>query len=94
MSHFFHKDELIDILNATIDRTFGEVDKNNVFSKTIGKPKITGIAGDVIEQSVLGYPADQDQRPDLDVDGVLTELKTTGMRMRRDGNRQYFEAKE
>lgn len=93
-SHFFHKNELVDILNETIDKTFGEVDKNNVFSKTIGKPKITGIAGDVVEQSVLGYPADQDQRPDLDVDGILTELKTTGMRMKCDGNRRYFEAKE
>ena len=93
-SHFFHKDELVRILNSIVGQTFGAVDKNNIFARTIDKPKITGIAGDVIEQSVLGYPADQAQRPDLDVDGVPTELKTTGMRMKKDGNSYVYEAKE
>lgn len=93
-SHFFHKEDLITILNDVVGKTLGEVDKNHVFNKTIGKPKITGIAGDVIEQSVLGYPPDQAQRPDLDVDGTLTELKTTGMRQKKEGNKLIFEAKE
>ncbi|MFV0518372.1 MAG: MutH/Sau3AI family endonuclease [Aminipila sp.] len=93
-NHCFHKEELINILNGIVDRTFGEVDKNNVFARTLDKPKITGIAGDVIEQSVLGYSADQAQRPDLDIDGVPTELKTTGMRRKKDGNRYVYEAKE
>ena len=48
-SNRFSRDKLIEILDATKDRTLGEVDKNNVFRKTITKPKITGIAGDVIE---------------------------------------------
>jgi len=89
-SNFFHKQELITKLNNVVDKTLGEVDVNSVFNKTITKPKITGIAGDVIEQSVLGYPPDGEQRPDLDVDGTLVELKTTGMRKK---NGQY-EAKE
>lgn len=93
-NHFFHKEELIHILDNIVGKTFGEVDKNNIFDRTIDKPKITGIAGDVIEQSVLCYPADQSQRPDLDVDGILTELKTTGMRLKKDGNRKIYEAKE
>lgn len=93
-SHFYHKNDLVSILNATVDKTLGEVDKNNVFDKTKSNPKITGIAGDVIEQSVLGYPADSDQRPDLDVDGVLTELKTTGMRLKKENGRFMYEAKE
>ena len=93
-SHFFHKDELIHILNNIVGKTFGEVDKNNIFDRTIDKPKITGIAGDVIEQSVLCYPANQAQRPDLDIDGTLTELKTTGMRLKKDGNKNIYEAKE
>lgn len=93
-SHFFKREKLEEILYAAKDRTLGEVDKNHVFDKTKNKPKITGIAGDVIEQSVLGYPPDQAQRPDLDVDGVPTELKTTGMRLKKDGNKAVFEAKE
>lgn len=89
--HFFHKDELIKILDKCLDKTLGEVDTNNVFDKTIGKPKITGIAGDVIEQSVLGYPSDIRQEPDLDIDGVKTELKTTGIKFK---NKKEFTAKE
>lgn len=45
--------------------------------------KITGIAGDVIEQSVFGYERDSDQECDIEIDGVLTELKTTGVRSER-----------
>ena len=88
--HFFHKEDLIRILDACLNKTLGEVDINNVFDKTIDKPKITGIEGDVIEQSVLGYPADIRQEPDLDIDGVKTELKTTGLRKK--GNK--LDAKE
>lgn len=93
-SHFFHKAELISILNSVVDKTLGEVDKNHVFDRTKTNPKITGIAGDVIEQSVLGYPPDQKQRPDLDVDDIPTELKTTGMRRKKESNRWVYEAKE
>lgn len=89
-THFFHKEELIKLLDACLNKTLGEVDSNNVFDKTIKHPKITGIAGDVIEQSVLGYPADIRQEPDLDIDGVKTELKTTGMRHKRN----HYDAKE
>lgn len=91
-THFFHKRELEQILDACLNKTLGEVDSNNVFEKTKGKPKITGIAGDVIEQSVLGYPADSRQEPDLDVDGVKTELKTTGIKYKN--NQREFVAKE
>lgn len=90
--HFFHKAELIKILDECLDKTLGEVDSKNVFDKTIDHPKITGIAGDVIEQSVLGYPTDTRQEPDLDIDGVKTELKTTGIRYK--SNRKDFSAKE
>lgn len=43
--------------------------------------KITGIAGDVIEQSVFKYVRDSKQECDIEIDGVLTELKTTGVRI-------------
>lgn len=92
-NHFFHKEELEKILDDTLNKTLGEVDKNNVFDKTIMSPKITGIAGDVIEQSVLGFSADNLQRPDLNVDGVDMELKTTGIRLSKK-ERNKYEAKE
>lgn len=76
----FTKKELTDIFENVLGKTLGEVDKNNVFDRTKVHPKITGIAGDVVEQSILGYPADSYQMADLLVDGQETELKTTGMR--------------
>lgn len=91
--HFFHKEELEKILDSALNKTLGEVDVNHVFDKTITNPKVTGIAGDVIEQSVLGFPADNLQRPDLDIDGVDTELKTTGIRLSKKNVGKY-EAKE
>lgn len=91
--HFFHKEELEKILDNALNKTLGEVDVNHVFNKTITNPKVTGIAGDVIEQSVLGFPADNLQRPDLNVDGVDTELKTTGIRLSKKDADKY-EAKE
>ena len=89
-SHLFHKEDIIRILDECLNKTLGEVDSQNVFDRTIKHPKITGIAGDVIEQSVLRYPADTRQEPDLNIDGVETELKTTGMRRKRN----HYDAKE
>lgn len=92
--HFFKKQQLIEILESVKNKTLGEVDTKSVFNRAINKPKITGIAGDVIEQSVLGYPPNQDQSPDLNVEGVLTELKTTGMRAKKINGCLKYVAKE
>lgn len=78
--HEFKRIELETILKNVLNRPLGDVDVKNVFNRTITHPKITGIAGDVVEQSILGYPADSDKNPDLLVDGIPTELKTTGIR--------------
>ena len=78
--HKYTKMQLIDILDKVVNKTFGEVDTAHVFDKTIDNPKITGIAGDVVENSILGYPSDSYQAPDLNVDGNDVELKTTGIR--------------
>lgn len=88
--HFFRKKDIIKILDNCLNKTLGEVDSNNVFERTKTHPKITGIAGDVIEQSVLGYSPDTRQEPDLNIDGIKTELKTTGIRRK---NKNY-DAKE
>jgi len=98
MSNIFTRKELDKKLYSVTNKTLGEVDVNHVFNKAIDKPKITGIAGDVIEQSVLGYPADNKQEPDLVVDGVYIELKTTGLRkpkrLENSNNDRDFIAKE
>lgn len=91
--NIFEREELENILENVLGKTLGEVDTNNVFEKTKKYPKITGIAGDVIEQSVLGYPADSYQTPDLLVDGIDIELKTTGIRKSKKAGINY-EAKE
>ena len=88
----YSKAELGRMLEAVLGRTLGEVDVAGVFVRAEGKPKITGIAGDVVEQSVLGYPADSAQRPDILVDGIPTEVKTTGLRPSKRG--PGLEAKE
>lgn len=85
--------ELIEILDAAMGKTLGEVDVNHVFDRTIEHPKITGIAGDVVEQSVLGFPADSKAEPDIEVDGTLIEVKTTGIRESKSDKGEY-EAKE
>lgn len=92
----FSKEELKSILGNVVGKTLGQVDKNNVFEKTKIHPKITGIAGDVIEQSVLEYSADSKQEPDLLVDNQKVELKTTGLkRVRRQRDNEHtIEAKE
>lgn len=92
--HEFKRDELEQIFKNVVNKTLGEVDVNNVFDRTVGNPKITGIAGDVVEQSILGYPANSDKKPDLLVDGTPTELKSTGIRKPKKKGDFVYEAKE
>ena len=70
-----------ELLESIKGKTLGEVDTSHQFSRTEKSEKITGIAGDVIEQSVFGYERDSKQECDIEIDGVLTELKTTGVRI-------------
>ncbi|MGD9813031.1 MAG: MutH/Sau3AI family endonuclease [Candidatus Izemoplasmatales bacterium] len=89
----FSQAELTEILDAAMGKSLGEVDVKHVFDRTLTNPKITGIAGDVVEQSVLGFDADNKAEPDIDVDSVLIELKTTGIRKSKT-DASLFEAKE
>ncbi|MFC0265170.1 MutH/Sau3AI family endonuclease [Alloscardovia macacae] len=92
-NHSFTRAELDEIFTHATGKTLGEVDSAHVFSKTLTNPKITGIAGDVVEQSLLRYPPDSKQAPDLNVDGTPTELKVTGLkRTKKKGD--TFHAKE
>lgn len=96
----YSRQELESKLTSIVGETLGDIDVNHAFDKTINNPKVTGIAGDVIEKSVLGYPSNSDQEPDITVDGVPTEVKTTGLRYTKKAikkgkpKKTDFEAKE
>lgn len=90
--HVFTIEAVTLCLDPIVNRTLGEIDKAGVFERARGKPKITGIAGDVIEQSVLGYRANSDQAPDIILDGIETEVKVTGIK--RVGSDKNLQAKE
>ena len=94
-NHLFTYNEIISLLNECMGKTLGEIDKKHVFDRTKINSKITGIAGDVVEQSILGYKPDSDQRPDILIDNIPTEVKTTGIRYsKKKGKETIFEAKE
>lgn len=79
----YTKSEVYNLLEWTKGKTLGEIDSQRarVFEHHADKLKVTGIAGDVIEQSVFGYEKDSLQECDIKIDGILTELKTTGVRV-------------
>src|SRR5574344_124031 len=93
INHSFTKKDVIGILENCLNKTLGEIDINHVFDSTRENPKITGIAGNVIEQSVFGYSANSSKNPDLIIDNIPTELKTTGIRLSKKHPKEY-EAKE
>ena len=77
----YSKSYVFGLLESVKGKTLGEVDRSGQFERAKTNEKITGIAGDVVEQSVFGYKADNKQECDITIDGVLTELKTTGLRI-------------
>ena len=88
--HMFSKTELERILDDAVGRRVSEVDVKGVLDSGL---RNKGYVGAVVEQSLLGYPADNKRRPDLLVDGVPVELKTTGIRRSKEAGGGY-EAKE
>lgn len=101
----YTKEFVCQLLEGIKGKTLGEVDFSNQFARSEKSEKITGIAGDVIEQSVFQYKKDSKQECDIEIDGILTELKTTGVRIPKselskargksgDTYNIYFHAKE
>ena len=78
-SRIFTREQVESLLTATIGKTLLQPDAAQLFAHHEGRDKVKGIAGDIIEESVLGCKKDSKQEPDILVDDVLTELKTTGM---------------
>lgn len=89
----YTSDFVYHLLEGIKGKTLGEIDRSCQFARTEKSKKITGIAGDVIEQSVFGYHRDSKQECDIEIDGVLTELKTTGVRVPKN-DLQHVKGKE
>ena len=96
MSHSreFTRKEVDSLLTAAMGKTLGDVDKNHIFDKTLTNPKVTGIAGDVVEQSILDMEPDTRPEADITVDGEPVELKTTGIRKSKKKSCDLYEGKE
>ena len=94
-SRIFTRQQVDDLLTAAINKTLLQVDRAHLFAHHEGRDKVKGIAGDIIEESVLGCKKDSKQEPDILVDDVLTELKTTGMiEPKKKGSPYVYECKE
>jgi len=91
----FTKVQIDNALSNAIGKTLLELDSKGIFQSLGDIRKCTGIAGDIIECSVLGCTRDSKQEPDLDIEGNLTELKTTGVRKPKKNDSPYiYECKE
>lgn len=95
LSRFFTRNQILQLLNAAMGRTLLEVDSRHLFIQYEKMDKVTGLAGNIVEQSILGCEPDNRQDVDIYIDGVGYEIKTTGMVVPKDKNSAYFyECKE
>lgn len=77
-NHSFTERDIHSRFNAIVGHTVSEVDTAGVLTASKAY-RNKGRIGAVIEQSVLGYPADSDRRPDILIDGQPWEVKATGL---------------
>ena len=89
-NHSFTEQDIHSRFKAIVGHTVAEVDTAGVLAASSAS-RNKGRIGAVIEQSVLGYPADSDRRPDIVIDGQPWEVKATGL---VEGARGGWRAKE
>ena len=96
--HIYKRKPLIQRLESYVDLTLERIDNQGLFEEVKQHRRQKGIAGKIVEQCIFGYSQDPKQEPDLIVvdDGcfIRTELKTTGMRRGKEGNKEIYTAKE
>lgn len=83
-NHTFSEQDIRKRFNAIVGHTVADVDTVGVLAASKAS-RNKGRIGAVIEQSVLGYPADSDRRPDIVIDGQPWEVKATGLVEARGG---------
>lgn len=89
-NHSFTESDIRKRFGAIVGHTVAEVDTAGVLAASKAS-RNKGRIGAIIEQSVLGYPADSDRRPDIVIDGQPWEVKATGL---VEGARGGWRAKE
>ena len=89
-NHSFTEQDIHSRFGAIVGQTVADVDTAGVLAASKAS-RNKGRIGAVIEQSVLGYPADSDRRPDIVIDGQPWEVKATGL---VEGARGGWRAKE
>lgn len=80
--HIFTYNDIITRFDTSMGKTLGELDETGVFG---GNAKNKGVAGDVIEQTILGYPPDSRQEPDIVIEDTEFEVKTIGLIKDKEG---------
>lgn len=94
-SRIFTSNQIDRILKEVIGKTLLQVDKAGIFQQHAGSEKVTGIAGHIIEASVLGCKIDSKQEADILIDDIPHEVKTTGMvKPKRSDSPYIYECKE
>lgn len=88
----FRRGPLEEHLDDCLLRTLGDLDVAGVFAAPNAN-RNKGIAGDVVERSILFLEKDSKPEPDIEVDGIRYEVKSTGIR-RSKRDRNELEAKE
>lgn len=87
----FTKEQVYTLLEGAKGKTLGEVDKSHQFARTLESKKITGIAGDVIEQSVFGYKKTVNRNVILRLMAFLRKLKPPEYGYPRETKRMLME---
>lgn len=94
-TRIFTRNQIELLLTEATGKTLEQVDKAGLFIHHQGREKVKGIAGDIIEISVLGCEKDSKQEPDILVDDIKTEIKTTGLIKPKSKESPYlYECKE
>lgn len=94
-SRIFTSNQIDRILKEVIGKTLLQVDKAGIFQQHANSEKVTGIAGHIIEASVLGCKIDSKQEADILIDNIPHEVKTTGMiKPKRSDSPYIYECKE
>lgn len=94
-SRVFTRLRIEELLTAATGKTLLQVDKARLFEQHAGSEKVTGIAGHIIEASVLGCKIDSKQEADILIDNIPHEVKTTGMVKPKGKDSPYvYECKE
>ena len=91
----FTSKQIDNLLGAARGKTLLEVDDAKLFERYAGNTKVTGIAGQIVEASILHCVLDSKQEADILIDGIPFEVKTTGMiTPKRQDSPYKYECKE